>query len=1141
MLNIYGLYPQGAEVFSINDELTSKNDDLLIIARDEQELERLAAQLVFFIDSSKIELIVFPKWDIVPYDRLSPSAKIQSSRISAIYKIKNSSKRKVIITSLAGMSCKFPALDLINDYLLRIKIASQINIDELSMKLVESGYQRSSTAADLGEFAVRGSIVDIIDNVEGFGYRIDFFGNHVESIRKYDPANQVSSKHLEEIVIFPASEVVLNLETSKCFLEEYKNLSPSYFNDQIYQTVKERRRYTGLENWLPLFYSKTSSLLAQLTNYKVISLCDLDYLYQNHIDEIYTNYNNRLKYSEKKFAEDYIPIPPESLWVNKDELGKLLSNSRPENTPSSKFVALEDRKVVRLESLLAKAKLLKEDVFDLFREFQKAVKKTIIIACSSKGSLARLEEKLKLQFSYEVIDKFDQEKIKAKAGLYLALFATSNSYESQDLICIADCDLISYKPQKASSRLVYLEKIKNEISNYDIGDYVIHKTYGVGKYLGVLTIIISDTKHDCLKLVYEDNDIIYLPVENIEYISKYKDAFEQVKLDKLGNLGWQHRKSKVKNRIKELALKLLEIAALRKTIQAPVFVANNDKYMEFRNDFPYVETDDQVRAIEEIEEDLKAGSPMDRLLCGDVGFGKTEVAIRAAFQVVSSEVSPAQVAIIVPTTLLARQHFINFSKRFEKTNLRIKQISRLISPNEVKKTKLEIANGTVDIVIGTHAILAQDVKFHNLGLTIIDEEQHFGVKQKERLKELKSSGHVLTLSATPIPRTLQMSIVGIKDLSLLATPPVDRLSVKTYVLGYDRHVIREAITREFERGGSIFYVLPRIEYIDEVMRSLEEIVPGIKKRVAHGQMKPVEIEELMIDFYNRKFNILISTTIIESGIDLPFVNSIIIDRAEMFGLATLYQLRGRVGRGNIRANAYLVTRSKKLTDEAKARLDVIHSLDNLGGGFAIASNDMDLRGYGNLLGEEQSGQIKEVGLELYQSMLAEAIINLDSRKATGGSLDDDDDRNTQINLGLSVFIPDSYINDPSTKLSIYRKASNLYSYEEIEEFSGELIDRFGKFPAEVANFILTLKIKADCLALNIEKIDVGEKATLLAFKKNIFKNPDKLIHYINSNPGLIKFRPDQKIVLLRQFSKIEDKIEYLRQFLLALKEMIECD
>jgi len=1122
------------ESYIVYKQLCQTDRNIVVILKDEDSCEKFLKQIKFFINDSGIEIIKFPAWDSKPYDRLSPSIMVQTLRLSALYKLACSNKRKVIVTTIPALLLRVVDSNLIKNSTIRLSVGDSTDFSDLINKLSELGYQRSSTASDLGEFAVRGSIIDIIDNTNGRGFRIDFFGNKIDIIRTYDPITQLSQSSINEIIIFSASEVIIDTASREYFLEGYKNLSPSYFNDSIYQAVKEHRRYMGLEYWLPLFYEKLYSIDGLFKGFEYIFFDDPESAYNNFSREINNGYEQRKQYSGTKYSEDYVPIEPNLLWLGKEEFSEIISSQNANCFIWNKSKGNEDDNIRSVSSFLNLSALTKEDSFAMFQKYRKEYKNIVVIGCSSKGSLERLKSGLfERNIAYLEIEQFDQKTITSKSCVYLGFFHISSSFQVENIAFIAEQDLIHVKTQKNLSKAVDIEKIKSEISNYSIEDYIIHKTHGVGRYVGIVAIKVSENNHDCLKLIYDNNDILYLPVENVDFISKYKGSDENIKLDKLGSLGWQQTKAKVKNRIKEIALKLLEIAARRKTSSAPVYETRADEYNKFCDEFPYVETNDQLNAITDIEEDLKLGAPMDRLLCGDVGFGKTEVAMRAAFMVAASEVNPAQVVMIVPTTLLARQHYINFTKRFEKTSINIKQISRLVTSKEVKQIKNDLSDGQIDIIIGTHALLAGDIKFKNLGLLIIDEEQHFGVKQKEKIKELSTNCHVLTLSATPIPRTLQMSIVGIKDLSLLATPPVDRLAVKTYVIPYDRHIIREAILKEHERGGSIFYVTPRVEYIEAIISGLKELVPEVRIRAAHGKMKPSEIEDIMIDFYNRKFEVLVSTTIIESGIDLPFVNTMIIDRAEMFGLATLYQLRGRVGRDKIKAFAYLATNKSKINDEAKARLEVIRSLDHLGGGFSIASSDMDLRGFGNLLGEEQSGQIKEVGLELYQSMLSEAILNLKSNKK-----DVSDEFNPIINLGLPVFIPDNYIADVSTKLSIYRKASKLENYEQIDEFSDELIDRFGKFPLEVANFILTIKIKSECKKLNIEKIDIGEKAILIGFKDNLFKEPEKLLSYIGINPGIVRFRPDQKIILQRQFSKAEDRIEYLRQFLFVLHGLL---
>jgi transcription-repair coupling factor (superfamily II helicase) len=666
-----------------------------------------------------------------------------------------------------------------------------------------------------------------------------------------------------------------------------------------------------------------------------------------------------------------------------------------------------------------------------------------------------------------------------------------------------------------------------EVSSLQIGDFVVHVEHGIGKYEGLKTLTVGGFPHDCLEILYEGGDKLYLPVENIDVLSRYGAADSFATLDRLGGAAWQGRKAKVKKRLKEIADYLLKIAAARKLHKADTYQIPIGTYDEFAARFPYPETEDQLSTIEDVLQDLTEGKPMDRLVCGDVGFGKTEVAMRAAFVVASSG---KQVAIIVPTTLLARQHYQSFVSRFKDTGLKVAQLSRLVKPKEAALIKERLSNGEIQIVIGTHTLLSKSIAFHDLGLLIVDEEQHFGVAQKERLKNLRADVHVLTLTATPIPRTLQMALSGVRDMSLITTPPLDRMAVRTFVLPFDGMVMREAILREQFRGGQTFYVCPRIADLEKVAERLRQFVPEVKFAVAHGQMSPTVLENVMSDFYDGAFDVLLSTNIIESGIDIPRANTMLIHRADLLGLAQLYQLRGRIGRAKVRGYAYLTyPAGQPLSTEAQKRLEVIQSLDTLGAGFTLASHDMDIRGAGNLVGEEQSGHIREVGVELYQHMLEEAIATL---KAEGlGEAYVSTDWTPQISAGLSVLIPESYVSDLGLRLSLYKRLSILTTREDIDQFEIELIDRFGPLPPETKNLLEVIYLKSLSRQANVDKVEVGPKGVLIGFYQNTFKNPETLITHITDQKGTAKIRPDQKIVYIRSLNSPEARLKETRNIL----------
>jgi transcription-repair coupling factor (superfamily II helicase) len=643
---------------------------------------------------------------------------------------------------------------------------------------------------------------------------------------------------------------------------------------------------------------------------------------------------------------------------------------------------------------------------------------------------------------------------------------------------------------------------------------------------------VQGAPHDCLLLIYADNTRLFLPVENLELLSRYGSDAENVQLDRLGGGAWQAKKAKLKQRIREIAGDLIKTAAARELKPGDVFNAPEGAFDEFCARFPYEETEDQLSAIEAVLEDLQKGRPMDRLVCGDVGFGKTEVAMRAAFV---AAYAGKQVAIIVPTTLLSRQHYKNFVERFKGLPLRIAQASRLVGAKEIKLVKAGMEDGSVDIVIGTHALLADSVKFRDLGLMIVDEEQHFGVKHKERLKQMRANVHVLTLTATPIPRTLQLALSGVREMSLITTPPLDRLAVRTYISPFDPVTIREHLLREHFRGGQSFYVVPRITDLDEISEFLREAIPEIKFRTAHGRMSPTELEDIMTGFYDRKFDVLLSTTIVESGLDISTANTMIIHRADMFGLAQLYQLRGRVGRSKQRAYALLTTQpNKKMTPDAERRLKVLQSLDSLGAGFNLASHDLDIRGSGNLLGEEQHGNIREVGFELYQSMLEDAVASM---RSGGEEVADDGAWSPSINIGTSVLIPESYVTDLQARLGLYRRLSDVQEQTDLDGFAAELHDRFGRKPEEVDHLLDIVSIKLLCRKANVAKVDAGPKGVTIEFRNGIFENPTALVQWIAGQGTLAKLRPDMKLVLTRDWPQATQRLKGTRQLMQNLVKL----
>lgn len=695
----------------------------------------------------------------------------------------------------------------------------------------------------------------------------------------------------------------------------------------------------------------------------------------------------------------------------------------------------------------------------------------------------------------------------------LIVLPLDHGFTAPDVALLTEQDMLGDRLVRRAKRRKNTDAFLQELATLSPGDLVVHVDHGIGRYEGLTQIPVQKAPHDCVALSYAGGDKLFVPVENLEVLSRYGAGEEGATLDKLGGEAWQRRKSKMKERIREIAGELIATAAKRATRPAEIAEPDHGGYPAFVDRFPYEETDDQDRAINDVLEDLAAGRPMDRLIVGDVGFGKTEVALRAAFV---AAMAGMQVAVVCPTTLLARQHHRNFAERFQGFPIEIGRLSRLVPAAEAKAVREGLAAGTLDIVVGTHAILSKTVDFKRLGLVIVDEEQRFGVTHKERLKAMKADVHVLTLTATPIPRTLQMAMSGLRELSVIQTPPVDRLAVRTYVMPWDPVVLREALLREHYRGGQAYFVTPRISDLPEIEKFLAQDVPEISYVIAHGQMAPTEVEERMSAFYDRRYDLLVSTTIIESGLDIPSANTLIVNRADKFGLAQLYQIRGRVGRSKTRAYAYMTTPpERQMSEAADKRLKVLSDLESLGAGFQLASHDLDIRGAGNLLGDEQSGHIKEVGYELYQSMLEEAIMDA---KAGGMRDERPKDLSPQITVDAPILIPEEYVPDLDLRMGLYRRLNEVEDSAGIEGFAAELIDRFGKLPDATENLLRLIEAKLNAKKACVAKIDVGPKGALVTFHEDNFPNVPGLMAYVERLEGTARLRPDMKLVVTREWN-----------------------
>ncbi len=1117
--------PEGADALALAEiAMTTGGQDILHVARDGQRLERLQDGLRFFAPGR--EVLVFPAWDCLPYDRLSPHPDIVAERLQTLARLATpktpGAPARIVLASAGAALQKVPPRSLYADAATILRKGQTLEVAELTAYLGSNGYGRSDTVMEPGEFAIRGGLVDLYPPGTTEPLRLDWFGDTIESIRSFDPMTQLSTGERDEVVLLPVSEVLLTPQSIERFRGGYRELFGNVAGeDLLYEAVSAGQRHVGMEHWLPLFHDHLETLLDYCPDAIVTADHQIKEALEARYELIADYYDARLKTGAKggmSGSADYKPVPPDRLYLKPSQwdhlldgrsVGQFTSFDAPPDAPAT--IDLGGR---RHEGFAQARTAQGVNLFDKVAEHLKAANdagRKVVIAGFTEGSASRLQHLLQEHGATTPVPVPDYATARnLPAGvLGVAVWPLDHGFILDGLEIIGEEDILGDRLSRPQKKRRPSERFIAEAAALSEGDLVVHREHGVGRYEGLVTLEIQYARHDCLRLTYEGGDKLFVPVENIDVLSRYGAAEESAALDRLGGVAWQSRKARLKQRIADMADRLIRIAAERAIQRGETMTPPEGAYDEFCARFPYAETDDQLQAISDVIDDMASGKPMDRLVCGDVGFGKTEVALRAAFV---AAMSGKQVAVIGPTTLLARQHHRTFVERFQGLPVRIGRLSRLVGAKEAKETKAAIREGNVDIVLGTHALLAKGIEFKDLGLLIVDEEQHFGVSHKERLKELRADVHVLTLTATPIPRTLQLALTGVRDMSLIATPPVDRLAVRTFVTPFDGVTVREALLREQYRGGRSFYVCPKIEDLALVAEQIRELVPEIRMAMAHGRLAPTTIENTMQDFVDGKFDVLLSTNIVESGLDIQNANTMIIHRADMFGLAQLYQLRGRIGRGKTRAYAYLtVPPGKALNEAAAKRLEVMQTLDTLGAGFQLASHDLDIRGAGNLLGEEQSGHIREVGIELYQQLLEEAVASARGRAREVSQAD----WSPTINLGIPVLIPEEYVADLSVRMGLYRRIGALANQAEIDAFAAELIDRFGTTPPEAEFLLKTVALKLLCRQAGVEKIDAGEKAVVLSFHENKFSRPDRLIGWIQKNAPLVKVRPDQRVMVQR--------------------------
>jgi transcription-repair coupling factor (superfamily II helicase) len=1100
---------------------------LIVICRDGPRMAALHRAFDFF--APNLEALLFPSWDCQPYDRVSPHAAFVAQRMTTLSQIAAGKGRgRVVLTTVNAVLQRVPSRDFVTAQSLSLAPGNLLAMEGITSWLELNGFIRASTVREPGDYAVRGGIIDLFAPGTAEPVRLDFFGDTLESIRSFDPESQRTTGQPHRLDLVPVAEFQLTQESIKRFRLGYVEIfgAPAP-DDLLYQAVSEGSRHPGMEHWLPLFQEQLETLFDYVPRSAIVLDALAEDAARERLVQI-SDYNEARQQAlgHRDRSPPYKPLPPDRLYLGEAEwrerlehvaLARVTPFSHPEGQGAIELAAKQGR------NFAAERAEPGRNVFAAVTEHVRGLQtagKRVTVALWSEGARERMSHVLADHGLTDLIAvaSWQEAARLPKTQVALAVLGLEAGFETAETAIISEQDILGdrlVRPRRSTRRA---ENFISEVTSLSAGDLVVHVDHGIGRFKQLRAIEAAGAPHDCLELHYAGGDKLYLPVENIELLSRYGSEETAVDLDRLGGGAWQARKARMKSRIREIANELIKIAAERQLREAPRLSAEPGPYDEFCAAFPYEETEDQQAAIDVVLSELASGRPMDRLICGDVGFGKTEVALRAAFV---TAMQGKQVAIVVPTTLLARQHASTFSERFRGFPVKVAQASRLVAGKELTRVKKGTADGTIDIVIGTHALLGKSIKFRDLGLLVVDEEQHFGVAHKEKLKQLRAEVHVLTLTATPIPRTLQLALSGVRELSIIASPPVDRLAVRTFVSPFDPVIVREALLRERYRGGQAFYVCPRIEDLSTAKEFLDRHVPEMRVAVAHGQMPSTVLEDIMSAFYDGKYDVLLSTAIVESGLDIPNANTLIVHRGDRFGLSQLYQLRGRVGRSKVRAySIFTLPASQKITPQAERRLQVLQSLDTLGAGFQLASHDLDIRGAGNLLGEEQSGHIKEVGFELYQQMLEEAVASLKAGITAPAS----DKWSPQITIGAPVMIPEDYVADLPVRLALYRRLAEIDNDRDIDAFAAELVDRFGPLPPEVEHLLQVVGIKLLCRQANVEKIETGPKGAVIAFRDNSFANPDRLVTYIHEQGRAARVRPDMKVVFLDDWEEPEERL-----------------
>ena len=1122
-----------SESLSIAEYAAKQQGLCVVVAPGTPELLQLEAELGFYA-GSELPIYVLGDWETLSYDRVSPHQDIISQRIRTLYNL-GDAKRGVLMLTAAALMQRLPPRSFLDQHALMIKTGDTLALADFRVRLVEAGYRLVTQVEEHGEFAVRGSILDLFPMSTNKPFRVEFFDDEIETIRTFDVDTQRGLDKASHIELLPAHEFPMNEEGIGLFRRQYRNaFAAESKNTPIYQAVSDGHAPAGIEYYMPLFFEETSSLFSYLP--QAVNFIMIDGAVEA-LGQFQANTEDR--YEQRRHDVERPILAPSDIYLNSDEIQERLNDYRTLHTQRFELDLTNADAVnapVDAPGLFPIEPRGERPLGALQDFLGKFSGRVLFVAESTGRREALLDQLVGNRLQPETVSSW-QAFLESDRELCLTTAAVDRGVQipGASIALITETQLgwgrIKRRERRRPTR--DSESIISNLTDLNIGAPVVHIDHGVGRYQGLTTLTVGDVSNEYLTIHYHGDDKLYVPVASLHLISRYAGASEEsAPLHKLGTDTWQKVRRKAAEKAYDVAAELLEIHARRAARQGFAFPDSSDNYALFSDSFPFEETPDQLRAIESVVEDLRSPQPTDRVVCGDVGFGKTEVAMRAAFVAVDAG---KQVAVLVPTTLLAKQHHKNFLDRFSDWPVQIESLSRFETAKEQKGIMKKLAEGSVDIIIGTHKLLSKDVRYKNLGLVIIDEEHRFGVRHKEHMKALRAEVDIVTLTATPIPRTLNMGLAGMRDLSIIATPPQHRHAIKTFVGEWSDVQIREACERELARGGQVYFLHNEVQTIERITEDLERIVPGAKVNFAHGQMRESDLEQVMSDFYHQRFNILVATTIIESGIDIPSANTILINRADKLGLAQLHQLRGRVGRSHHRAYAYLITPPKgSMTSDAEKRLQAIESLEDLGVGFTLATHDLEIRGAGELLGEGQSGQIQEIGFTLYSELLERAVKALKE-----GKLPDYDKplaQGSEVDLGVPALLPEDYVPDVHQRLILYKRISNADSSEALRDLKIELIDRFGLLPVQTERLFDVMRLRQRCEVLGINRLELNPGGARMVFDDNPNIDPMALLQMIQRHSDIYKFDGKQVLRVIKAFNESEEAQGFVDQLLDSLAQ-----